>query len=86
MSNISAPKSVSKIWGIIIKEDCRYLTAQEIAKELGMQPNSVLQNVHRNKEYFDLLNRKPVLINAKPIHPFFLLRDNCKLYSLKYIM
>jgi len=72
------PKSVTRIWRIIINENCQFLTAQKIAEELGMQPNSVLQNVHRNKDYFEIINRKPLLIGPKPLKPFFFLRDNYK--------
>ena len=72
----SLPKVVPKFWKIFIEQDCQLLTAQELADQLEMKPNSVLQTINRTSDYFVRFQKKPVLIGVKPVREFLLTRDS----------
>ncbi|MHA2366748.1 MAG: HNH endonuclease [Candidatus Hodarchaeales archaeon] len=72
----SLPKAVPKFWKIFIDQDCQLLTAHFLANQLKLKPNSVLQTVNRNSDFFLRFNKKPVLIGVKAVPDFILTRDN----------
>ena len=64
MSISKVPKSVTKIWNELINAGYDYLTTNQLAEKLNMEANSVLQNVRRNEEFFDIIEEKPILIGV----------------------
>ncbi|MCY3414260.1 MAG: hypothetical protein INQ03_21625 [Candidatus Heimdallarchaeota archaeon] len=69
------PKAVVKIYKVLIKHHYIYMTADEIAADLQGKANSILQTVRRNHKYFEIVGKRPVYINAMPVHDIVAKRD-----------
>ncbi len=64
--DIKIPKTVERIWRVLLKNCNTPMTTREIARELEVTPNAIVQAVNRYPEYFNIKSRKPLLI-AIPI-------------------
>ena len=61
-NDVKIPKTVERIWRVLIKHGNVPMTTRELAKELEVTPNAVVQAINRYPQYFHVKSRKPLLI------------------------
>ncbi len=56
------PKTVARIWRILMKNNNIPMTTRELAEKLDVTPNAIVQAIKRYPQYFTIKSRKPLLI------------------------
>ncbi len=65
MLETKIPKSIRQIIDVYIKTNFRPYTYKKLADRLNLDPNTVVQRINRNPDYFEIVGDKPKIIKLR---------------------
>ena len=76
MLETKIPKSIRQIIDEYISTNFRPFTYKKLADYMNLEPNTIVQRVNRNPDYFEILGDKPKIIKLnKDLEEIYFYRD-----------